>query len=233
VDPTKPFFQIATGLIPTLLLGGLIAERVRPPEAKGPPHTVTGIFAITAFFFLPAFAEVLAIHGAIVGEVSEFSIWVVAAALAFGTYVLALIVVKPWMDHAELWPTWEPGRRTKTSLVVLATVALIVQSVVLLRQAVSFSRAQQDRSQSERQLAQVASRDRFIRQVDATERVLLAERRVGRPIPSGVTDDALLGIADVRLAAAVNTGPITDAEQRALTETLTTYRKALDRARRR
>src|SRR4051812_2460512 len=78
-DP-RLFFQVAAGLIPALIFGGLISERLKPSATPRRWRWVVG-FAVATLPFLVLFAEVVAINVALVGSPSAFETWVVALVL--------------------------------------------------------------------------------------------------------------------------------------------------------
>jgi hypothetical protein len=141
------FFDIAAGLIPVLLLGGAVADRVRsaaPTDPRSIPDSAGRMvaFSLASIFGLYAgFAEVLAISSALSDEYSTLSAWVVALAVTFGTWGLAGVVVWPWV--APLFrPRLPPGEvlpasvRRARGLLLVSLLGVVIMSGVLLRTAI-------------------------------------------------------------------------------------------------
>lgn len=256
MDATKPFFQIAVGLIPTLLLGGLVAERFRRSTGSesdsvvgpGPWSAATSLVATLVFFMLPPFAEIVAIAGAI-GASRDLSVWIVATTLVFGTYVLAAAVVEPWvrplasfmLRHRDLL-----ARRQKVEMIVyglLAAVALLFSAgfyVTMLHSAVDRTRAQDDLARSRRTLVRarraLASTPSgewpsLVRRIDATEHLVEVRQRVYR-VRRLVADEALETLADMRLTAVRGSGRVPQDEYALLAKATRTFNGEVGRARR-
>src|SRR4051794_5049237 len=93
------FFDTAAVLIPVLLLGGAIANRLAPAKDRPRGRGVPWILGVAAFFFLPAIAEVYAIEAALTDDPSALQGWVVVIAVAFGTWALAAAISWPWLER--------------------------------------------------------------------------------------------------------------------------------------
>jgi hypothetical protein len=91
------FFQIAAGLLPALIFGGLLTDRLRPPR-DGRPAVIVIVGVVTflgALFML--YAEGLAISNAIAGGfVGKHERIVVSGALVGATVLVLGLIVVPW-----------------------------------------------------------------------------------------------------------------------------------------
>src|SRR4051794_31582547 len=102
------FYSLAATLIPILLLGGILADRLRPPSQKpmSARHELVPP-ALTALISLAVMAEILAITAAEVGG-NAFTAAVVVLALCTGLLAVSIAIVGPWVARVS------PGARKST-----------------------------------------------------------------------------------------------------------------------
>ena len=100
----RTFFELAAALLPALMLGGLLSDRLRPPSGPraAPPWPFWALLIGGTFFVL---AETSAIEAAITGEPSDFDRVIVSVALILAAVGTVLLVFSPgWMAcRAGLW----------------------------------------------------------------------------------------------------------------------------------
>ncbi len=125
----QAFFQIAAGLLPTLLFGGVIAERLQAGRSSRgcaalsePKQIVMAVVALVLVaFFL--YAEITAIGAAIAGPRSRFDTGTVVGAVTLATLLIGLAVLTPWLSTIE--PTDMRCTAFVGSALVLATVCIL------------------------------------------------------------------------------------------------------------
>jgi hypothetical protein len=143
MESDRTFFEFAAALIPALLFGGLISERVRPPERLGRQYTVGFIALISGGLFV-LIAEILAIHTAITGTPDAVDRVVVSAAvigLSAGAFALMGL---PWVEKLPR------PERTKWKVAFGGSLLVIaVMSVLLFDSAISLSTAEDTREKLE------------------------------------------------------------------------------------
>jgi hypothetical protein len=93
-DP-RLFFQVAAGLIPALIFGGLISEKLKPSPATRRWSWV-GMLAVPPLALTVLLAEVMAINVALTGEPGAFATWLVALVLVGLTAGALGVLVAPW-----------------------------------------------------------------------------------------------------------------------------------------
>jgi len=124
ISATQAFFQLAVAAIPALLFGGAFLESRRKPSLgkRGYAERVV-LISLVALVLIGAFAEVVAVRGAVDGRTAGFYLHFVAFVLCAGTVALALTVASPWAKYAlpERWSQFGPFTRT---LAALAAVML-------------------------------------------------------------------------------------------------------------
>jgi len=157
------FFSIAAALLPTLMLAGLLSDKLKPPKEKSRtlPLQFGGIAATGVFFVA---AEVGAITAAISGEPSDLQRWVVSIALILAAIGTVLLVLLPWIERFEQKRRWVP-----TLFLAALFLAAGVPAVLGLNEAV------EDASLVEDLQANKAASDRNL---DALERLLTEQRRL-------------------------------------------------------
>lgn len=97
------FFQIAAGLIPVLVFGSLLSDRLKPgpwvaTKAWGPFGALAIVVLLT---FVPPLAEVTAISAALGNEPDRFGLWLVTGTITCGTGALALSLAWPWLKTLD------------------------------------------------------------------------------------------------------------------------------------
>jgi hypothetical protein len=143
VPQISSFFELAALLIPVLMLSGYVTQRLRrtPPlwEAvitkTAGRKLVADVLVVVLFGFFPVQAEVTALSVTMSGgRASDYQTWLVALAVAFGTWSLAIALVWPWFRSS--WNTGRPVRVVGT----LTIVALIYLTGSTLHNGVSNQR---------------------------------------------------------------------------------------------
>jgi MFS family permease len=132
-DP-RLFFQVAAGLIPALIFGGLISEKLRPSPAKRPWSRV-GMFAVPLLALFVLQAEVLAINVALMGEPDAYATWLVALVLVGLTAGALGVLAAPWYRLVTEAAS-RRQRRVLNAVTAVLSILLVVQSAGLLASAV-------------------------------------------------------------------------------------------------
>jgi hypothetical protein len=115
------FFEIAATLIPLLLFGGVVIERVRPSAIQGSSKAQLPVsLAIMLFGALALGAEALAIEAAVIGKGSAVSRVTVALFLVAGMTSVVVAIAAPWLSRLK------KADRTSYWLVVLSSVPLLL-----------------------------------------------------------------------------------------------------------
>jgi hypothetical protein len=131
------FFEFAAALIPALIFGGLISDRLKPP--RGPSHLPFGWILIALFLsglFL-VYAETRAIAAAVTGEVTSADRVIVSLAVV-GLSLLALVLLLvPWIRKLS--------RAKETAAIGMLALILpgAAASVALIEDAISQTTAQE------------------------------------------------------------------------------------------
>jgi hypothetical protein len=126
------FYGFAAVLIPTLLLGGVIADRWAP--AKSTTKDSRGLWLVPSAVILAIFAEITTVAASITGEADTLSRVVVAAAVVGGTAAVGLTVAWPWLRLS--------GRDIHV-LIVVGTLLLSVQGAKLLLSGISLTNSRE------------------------------------------------------------------------------------------
>src|SRR4051812_19086600 len=119
MEGDRAFFQIAVALIPVLLFGGVLIERLRePPDPFEARHRTVAIAMYVLVPFVLA-AELAAIRGAIFPRaVTGVDRFLVVTSVVGGTALLLLTISTPWLRRLG------PGR------IPLFVIGLIVVLVI-------------------------------------------------------------------------------------------------------
>jgi hypothetical protein len=125
----QSFYSFAALLIPTLLLGGVLVDRWRPPRAAKDRHSVVGFFVVAVLLFA-LYAEVQAINAAIVGNPTADARAVIITAVLGSTVAVVLTIAWPWLAVM--------GSRAQI-VVAAAAIALGVSSFSLLEGAIKLN----------------------------------------------------------------------------------------------
>lgn len=132
-DP-RLFFQVAAGLIPALIFGGLISDKLKPsPSTRRWPLA----FVLQALALAVLLAEVLAINAALTGDPDAVATWLVALVLVGLTAAALGILVAPW--YRQLMIVGSPGRRQRIAnygVIAVLSTFVVVESARLLVSAV-------------------------------------------------------------------------------------------------
>jgi hypothetical protein len=99
------FFDLAATLIPILLLGGVVADRLRPKEQQLSAHHQWVAVALTGLTGLAVTSEVAAISAAEVGGTGFVTVTVIVALLV-GLFAVSAAIVLPWITRLS-----DPARR--------------------------------------------------------------------------------------------------------------------------
>lgn len=131
------FYQFAAGLIPALLFGGLLAERLKPPDGpSSDTKRFVGTLAVTGGTSAALFAEFLAIDAIISGEGNGFSRAYVSITIAAATAAIAYVLMVPWLKWMLGDGRWE--QRVARSGGIAIVVACAFTGVSTWRGAFEF-----------------------------------------------------------------------------------------------
>ncbi|MDX6587124.1 MAG: hypothetical protein QOI31_1597 [Solirubrobacterales bacterium] len=115
------FFELSASLIPVLLLGGVLARNLSPPDAATelrPAHSIAQVAIVLALTFV-VLAEVVAIAAVMSGANDDGSFGIVAIAVLLGLVGTATAIGGPWVRRVnEGQPMGLPT--------ILATVTVVV-----------------------------------------------------------------------------------------------------------
>lgn len=122
----QAFFSFAAGVIPTLTFGGLLTDRLKPPDEAKPWH----VMALVAGASLLLFAELTAIRAAATGEVDPAGRAIVAIALFALTAGILMLLIFPWIDRIPIHRHQVVLAKVSTSLglIIVAGIGAIVVS---------------------------------------------------------------------------------------------------------
>jgi uncharacterized membrane protein YidH (DUF202 family) len=137
------FFAIAAALLPTLMLAGLLSDKLKPPEEKSDaPRWPFWVILFTGCSFV--FAEVVAIGAAISGEPEDVERLVVSATLIAAAVGTVLLVLLPWIENVE-------REKRRAAILPLAglLVVLAVGAVAVLHKAVENAALFEDQQANE------------------------------------------------------------------------------------
>src|SRR5690348_2944228 len=98
-DP-RIFFQIAAALIPTLVFGGLLSDRLKPPTAwpRYPAYYRRHLPWAMVFGALVVFyGEATAIEVGLTGSPDQYQTWLVAGVVVGLTAFTLSLLVWPWV----------------------------------------------------------------------------------------------------------------------------------------
>jgi hypothetical protein len=125
VNDPRTFFQIAASLIPALIFGGLISERLSADRLV-PGHSEASGTKATAIAFVAALVaagifvgEVKAVGAALTGEASRLTAWWVSAVLVIGTGAAVVALAWPWVQPLLPSASRTASRGTWTALALL------------------------------------------------------------------------------------------------------------------
>src|SRR4051812_16092691 len=95
----QAFFQVAATLIPVLLLGGVLLERLQPPPGPLTRHSVSLFGAILIGGVLVIWGEATAITALIRGSSVKLERIFVALVLVLGMVLVLAAVIGPWLQR--------------------------------------------------------------------------------------------------------------------------------------
>jgi MFS family permease len=133
-DP-RLFFQVAAALIPTLVFGGFLTDRLRPPEDWDLRRRSWPALLLMFCAFFVLLAEVTAIHATLTGRAAAHETWIVALAVVGATVALLAGLVWPWVAPLFRHPLGRVGAGTRVVL-ALGIVGIVVMSALVLASAV-------------------------------------------------------------------------------------------------
>jgi hypothetical protein len=139
MNANQSFYSFAAVLLPTLLFGGVLVERLHPPKDTQGTWKRGVVVLLSATFAL--YAEVQAITASLVGNPSDSTKAVVVFAVIGATTAVALAIIDPW--------TTVVPRVVTVGIVVLLSV-LVVTSVRPLRAGIEANNAREYIALSER-----------------------------------------------------------------------------------
>jgi hypothetical protein len=155
----REFFQLAAGLIPVLLFGGVLVNRVSLPRHRERTQSfwqIAEMILVFALGLLALYAETRALNGAIF-EGNRGDRLVVIFAILIAMVAIVLRVVTPPLIHWVQSPSHPPVRRFNAGLAVLLVGFLIWQgyeAVGYLNDAVRFGTANAVRQHRFKELAE-------------------------------------------------------------------------------
>lgn len=98
----RSFYEIAATLIPLLVFGGVVTERVIPPKGRWKAlHFGAAVWAVPASGFYAIFAEILAINAVVTGEADVLTRYVVSGAIVGGMLAVVCSIWLPWLAGAK------------------------------------------------------------------------------------------------------------------------------------
>jgi hypothetical protein len=172
-DP-RLFFQVAAGLIPALIFGGLISEKLKPPPATR-HWSWLGAFAVPPLALAVLLAEVLAINAALSGKPDAFATWLVALVVVGLTAGALGVLAAPWYSRVADTAS-RRVRRLTTGLTAVLSILLVVEAADLLASAVQ---AEQSSQQLAMALAKADQRDTASQLLSAYDRMYQARAEAG------------------------------------------------------
>jgi hypothetical protein len=139
----RAFFQIAAALLPALMFGALLTDRLRPPKTIGRHYglAVFGVVAVATFLLL---AETIAIEVAITGEPTSFERAVVVIAVMIASGGTLAVVLHPWLAKLP-----SEGRTTQVVGAVVLLAVVVLGSIRTLDSAIRFTTTQEQADQVE------------------------------------------------------------------------------------
>jgi hypothetical protein len=99
---SRTFFQLAATLIPALIFGGILSDKVRPSEAWFDGHRILSVLADLAVLLaapILLFTEVVAIEVGVSGQADELDIWLVSGVVVLATSAAIVVLLWPWLRH--------------------------------------------------------------------------------------------------------------------------------------
>jgi hypothetical protein len=118
------FFEIAATLIPILLFGGVVAERLRPNSGDPLIRVFNHAAFIPALGSLAILAEVTAILSVVAGTSSWWSRLLVATSLTAGMLAIVVSLWLPWIDTLRKRAPRKAQAVIKASVVVFGVSLL-------------------------------------------------------------------------------------------------------------
>ena len=124
------FFEIAATLIPILLFGGVVAERLRPKSDDPLIRTLNHAALIPALGSFAILAEVTAILAIVSGSSELWSRLLVAVVLTAGLLAIVVSLWLPWMGQLRKKDAERAKTLSRASVVLLAA-AFVVSSALM------------------------------------------------------------------------------------------------------
>ncbi len=119
------FFEIAATLIPILLFGGVVAERLRPKDSEPAKRTWLFSVAIPVIGAIAITAEVVAINAVVTGNSNDAARLFVASALTVGLLAIIVALWLPWAERLRRHcPKW--GVAINIAVILLLVVAAVI-----------------------------------------------------------------------------------------------------------
>jgi hypothetical protein len=190
----QAFFEVAATLIPQVLLGGVLLERLQPPKSDEYTgrHVAIGIAIFLVGSFV-VFAEVVAIRALVSGDSDGFDRAIVASALVLGVYGVVIAAAGPWLvgtfkSLGQAW-WWLIPPAVMVVIVMSSTVQLLVSVVNLA-----------DQTEEVRNFSKAT--DEYLRQSDAIQRQIERLERQRDQISNQIAKVASDESIDPRVQAA-------------------------------
>lgn len=219
----RAYYEIAATLIPLLVFGGVVTERVIPPKGRWKAvHFGAAVWAVPASGFYAIFAEVLAITAVVTGEADALTRYVVSGAIVGGMLAVVCSIWLPWLAGAreESGESFSPRMRWGISLAIGGIgLFLLLQLASAVDVAATTERTREFEAVIQKNLdEQNAVRGRLIREMARSEgfqqevvqaeehhearrflALLAAQRRVGRLIDLDIREENRLLLESANL----------------------------------
>lgn len=199
-DP-RLFFQVAAGLIPALIFGGLISEKLKPSPAIRRWSSV-GMLAAPLLALTVLQAEVFAIDVALTGDPDALETWLVALVLVGLTAGALGVLAAPWYrlmtDAAS-----RTQRRVMNAVTAILSILLVVESANLLTSAVqveqSFDRLAAALSHADERATVSQLLAAYDRMYQARAEAGLVPKAKARSVHTCLTDRAFLEAFEIAI----------------------------------
>jgi hypothetical protein len=219
----RAYYEIAATLIPLLVFGGVVTERVIPPKGRWKAiHFGAAMWAIPASGFYAVLAEVLAITAVVTGEADALTRYVVSGAIVGGMLAVVCSIWLPWLAGVREESGQPLSRQTKWAIGLSVTAVGLI-ALLGLASAVDVAATTERTREFEAVLQknldeQEAVRGRLIREMARSEgfqqevvqaeehhearrflALLAAQRRVGRLIDLDIREENRLLLESANL----------------------------------
>jgi hypothetical protein len=97
---SRTFFQLAATVIPALIFGGILSDKIHRPEPRLDHRRVLTVLADVAVALvapLLLITEVVSIEVGVSGQADELDIWLVSGVLVLATSAAIVVLLWPWL----------------------------------------------------------------------------------------------------------------------------------------